>query len=64
MALWKTMCTFGHYRVYRDMGGLILGVNTFYRVFCFLKLFLMVGKGLKCKHPLLLELLQLYTLST
>ena len=27
-------------------GGLILGVNTLYRLFCFFKLFLMVGKGL------------------
>ena len=29
------------------MGVLILGVNTLYRLFCFFKLFLMVGKGLK-----------------
>ncbi len=29
------------------MGGLILGVNTLYRLFCFFKLFPMVGKGLK-----------------
>ena len=28
------------------MGGLILGVNTLYRFFCFFKLFLMVGNGL------------------
>ncbi len=28
------------------MGGLILGVNTLYRLFCFSKLFPMVGKGL------------------
>ncbi len=28
-------------------GGLILGVNTLYRLFCFFKLFPMVGKGLK-----------------
>ncbi len=28
------------------MGGLILGVNTFYRLFCFFNLFPMVGKGL------------------
>ena len=28
-------------------GGLILGVNTLYRLFCLFKLFLMVGKGLK-----------------
>ncbi len=28
------------------MGGLILGVNTLYRFFCFSKLFPMVGKGL------------------
>ncbi len=27
------------------MGGLILGVNTLYRLFCFFKLFPMVGKG-------------------
>ncbi len=27
------------------MGGLILGVNTLYRLFCFFKSFLMVGKG-------------------
>ncbi len=30
------------------MGGLILGVNTLYRFFCFFKLFPMVGKGLTC----------------
>ena len=28
------------------MGVIILGVNTLYRLFCFFKLFLMVGKGL------------------
>ncbi len=28
------------------MGGVILGVSTLYRLFCFFKLFLMVGKGL------------------
>ncbi len=28
------------------MGGLILGVNTLYMLFCFFKLFPMVGKGL------------------
>ncbi len=28
------------------MGVLILGVNTLYRLFCFIKLFPMVGKGL------------------
>ncbi len=32
-------------RIY--MGGLILGVNTLYRVFCFFKLFPVVSKGLK-----------------
>ena len=32
------------------MGVLILGVNTLYRVFCFFKLFLMVGKGLTVHH--------------
>ncbi len=31
-------------RIY--MGGLILGVNTLYRLFCLFKLFPMVGKGL------------------
>ncbi len=28
------------------MGGLILGVNTLYRLFCIFKLFTIVGKGL------------------
>ncbi len=28
------------------MGGLILGINTWYRFFCFFKLFSMVSKGL------------------
>ncbi len=28
------------------MGGLILGVNTLYRVGCFFKLFIIGGKGL------------------
>ncbi len=28
------------------MGGLILGINTLYRLFCFFKLFPMVGKRL------------------
>ncbi len=32
-------------RIY--MGGLILGVNILYRLFCFFKLFPMVVKGLK-----------------
>ncbi len=32
-------------RIY--MGGVILGVNTLYRVFCFIKLFPTVGKGLR-----------------
>ncbi len=31
-------------RIYLE--GLILGVNTLYRLFCFFKLFPMVGKGL------------------
>ncbi len=35
-------------RIY--MGGLILGVNSLYRPFCFFKLFPMVGKGLKMKR--------------
>ncbi len=30
-------------------GGLILGVNTLHRLFCFFKLFPMVGKGVS-KH--------------
>jgi hypothetical protein len=29
------------------MGVLILGVNTLYRLFCFFKLLLMVGKGFR-----------------
>ncbi len=33
-------------RIY--MGGLILGVNTLYRLFCFFKPFPIIGKGLKC----------------
>ncbi len=44
-------------RIY--MGGLILGVNTLYRLFCFFKLFPMVDKGLiKCmgiEYPTLLR---------
>jgi len=37
-------------RIY--MGGLILGVNTFYMHSCFLKQFALVGKGLRTPHPL------------
>ncbi len=37
-------------RIY--MGGLILGVNTLYMLFCFFKLFPMVGKGLRVKPVL------------
>ncbi len=33
------------------MGDLILGVNTLYRLFCFFKLFPMVGKGLNSQVP-------------
>ena len=33
-------------------GGLILGVNTLYRLFCFFKLFLMDGKGLMREREL------------
>ncbi len=33
-------------RIYMP-GSLILGVNTLYRLYCFFKLFPMVGKGLK-----------------
>ncbi len=36
-------------RIY--MGGLMLGVNTLYRLFCFFKLFPMVGKGLTLYQP-------------
>jgi len=28
------------------MGSLVLGINTFYMLFCFFKLFAAVGKGL------------------
>ncbi len=35
-------------RIY--MGGLILGVNTLYRLFCFFKLFSMVGKRIIYYH--------------
>ncbi len=35
-------------RIY--LRGLILGVNTLYRLFCSFKLFPMVGKGLKPVH--------------
>ena len=31
-------------RIY--MGGLILGANTLYKLFCFFKLFAAIGKGL------------------
>ncbi len=31
------------------MGGLILGANTLYRLFCFFELLPMVGKGLRDK---------------
>ncbi len=34
---------YAHKNIY---GGLILGINTLYRLFCFNKLFPMVGKGL------------------
>ncbi len=44
-------------RIY--MGDLILGVITLYRLFCFLKLFPMVGKGLTKQ----LESAQCYSLS-
>ncbi len=39
------------------MGGLILGINTLYRPFCFFKLFPMVGKGLIKKVPTLAVIL-------
>ncbi len=34
------------------VGGLILGVNTLYRLFCFFKLFPMIGKGLTITDPI------------
>ncbi len=41
-------------RIY--MVGLILGVNTLYRLFCFFMLFPMVGKGLtECPRTVLLH---------
>ena len=41
------ICVMSSINPYEYMGVLILGVNTLYRLFCFFKLFLMVGKGLK-----------------
>ncbi len=38
------ICSHKPIRIY--MGGLILGVNTLYKLFSFFKLFPMVGKGL------------------
>ncbi len=35
------------------MGGLILGVNTLYRLFCLFKLFPLVSKGLRSQTQLL-----------
>ena len=40
----KYICVMSPYEFI--MAVLILGVNTLYRLFCFFKLFLMVGKGL------------------
>ncbi len=41
------MCIMSSHKPIRiNMGGLIVGVNTLYRLFCFFKLFPMVGKGL------------------
>ncbi len=41
------MCVMSSHKPIRIyMGFLILGVNTLYRLFCFFKLFPMVGKGL------------------
>ncbi len=41
------MCVMSSHKPIRIyMGGLILGVNTLYRLFCSFKLFPMVGKGL------------------
>ncbi len=41
------MCVMSSHKPIRMyMGFLVLGVNTIYRLFCFFKLFPMVGKGL------------------
>ncbi len=41
------MCVMSSHKPIRKyMGGLIIGVNTVYRLFCFFKLIPMVGKGL------------------
>ncbi len=42
-------------RIY--MGGLILGVNTLYRLCCFFKLFPMVGKGLSSANLTIVSLI-------
>ncbi len=42
-----------------SMGVLILGGNTLYRLFCFFKLFPMVGKGFNLAHNKLLHTLAL-----
>ncbi len=44
------------------MGGLILGVNTLYRLFCFFKLFPMVSKGLTDIPKLIITRLLPHTL--
>ncbi len=43
-------CMSSHKPIRVYMRGLILGVNTLYRLFCFFKLFPMVGKGLINGH--------------
>ncbi len=45
--LYQPMTHISHKPIIIYMGGLILGVNTLYRLLCFFKLFPMVGKGVK-----------------
>ncbi len=41
------ICVVSSHKAHKNLyGGLILGVNTLYRLFCFFKLFPKVGKGL------------------
>ncbi len=46
LTLYQPMMS-SHKLVIIYMGGLILGINTLYRLFCFFKLFPVVCKGLK-----------------
>ncbi len=45
-------------RIY--MEGLILGVNTLYRLFCFVKLFPMIGIGLTVYNAILSQLIKFH----